>query len=332
MGHRNRIGSSPRRKPTQTAISLPAQNDNRRSRSWNPTNMNPALRIMLTQSVLALLVGSLAHLTPPLAAQEDAAGSAAGDETEASHDKKGNDAEKAAMQAAKEHIARFKMRLADSSGDLVEPVDRPLLAYGEPARANSHGTLWAFGTRGRPVAFVELWQAADNEALWFQSVVRTGDQPLRLDLSDGKRWRPPEGKIARTAIKNAPRPSATKPTRLRQLKSLARQFTAHEFWGSDNSRAELRLLVQPVHRYDDAPAGLQDGAAFIFAHGTNPEIILLLEALGPTADQSRWHFVLFPPAVRKRMWRSTRTKSGRGPPLLAWWVWRPTTTGFFRCR
>ena len=80
------------------------------------------------------------------------------------------------------------------------------------------------------------------------------------------------------------------------MKELARRFKAFEFFqprGSDSlERYELRLLPQPIHRYADASAGLLDGALFVIAYGTNPEVVLVIEANGKEKTQPVWTFAL----------------------------------------
>jgi hypothetical protein len=72
------------------------------------------------------------------------------------------------------------------------------------------------------------------------------------------------------------------------MKEISRRFEAHEFWDPDNSRFELRLLVQPVHRYSDESQSLIDGAIFVLAHDTNPEILVQLEAHADINSDGRW--------------------------------------------
>lgn len=205
-----------------------------------------------------------------------------------------DDAEKAQLQIAARHVTQLTIRVLDGEGEVAALVDRPLLSFGDPARTASHGTLWAFGTHGRPDAFMKLWQGTENQTFWYQSLIRSGDRRLLLALPGGQSWRPPQEKVARTPIADADPPSASRPGRLRQLKSLAMRFNAYEVGDPDRARFELRLLVQPVHRYDDGDNGIQDGAVFVMAHGTNPEMILLIEALGSAIDRAGWHFSAFP--------------------------------------
>lgn len=85
-----------------------------------------------------------------------------------------------------------------------------------------------------------------------------------------------------------------KAKRLRQFKQLARRFEADEFYKprgqSKKERYALRLLPQPIHRYSDPDSGVLDGGLFVFAFGTNPEIILQIECLGNEGTSPKWHY------------------------------------------
>jgi hypothetical protein len=71
------------------------------------------------------------------------------------------------------------------------------------------------------------------------------------------------------------------------LRSLSREFTGRSL--SDAGQAwELRLLPQPLYRYESTDPDVLDGALFtlVSSAGTDPEIILLLEARKtPTGPQ-----------------------------------------------
>lgn len=245
---------------------------------------------------LAIAMLSAMLMTPERCARggPDSADKAPAEERESQSAEEQSAAEKRRLRGAREHLKRLTMRAGDGPGGEVAPVERPLLAYGDPARIANHGTLWAFGPSGRPAAFMELWQGSADRPFWYHSLIRTSDQDLLLLSPDGRRWQPPRDRVARTKIDEAPPPAEAASARLRQLKALSKRFAAHEIGDPNNSRYELRLLVQPVHRYDDAESGIQDGAAFVFAHGTNPELIVLLEALGDSAERARWHYSAFP--------------------------------------
>jgi hypothetical protein len=58
---------------------------------------------------------------------------------------------------------------------------------------------------------------------------------------------------------------------------------------------ELRLLPQPLYRYESADPDILDGAVFAFvtSAGTDPEALLVLEARKPSGkDLPVWHYAV----------------------------------------
>jgi hypothetical protein len=62
------------------------------------------------------------------------------------------------------------------------------------------------------------------------------------------------------------------------MRAIAEEYQAIDDFEAQKSRWELRLLTKPIARYSVAGKGIIDGALFAFAHGTDPEVFLLLEA------------------------------------------------------
>jgi hypothetical protein len=208
-------------------------------------------------------------------------------------DSRDDESAKAAVQAAAAHVHRMKLQSVDGVGQIVPLIEQPLLSFGDLARVYNHGTLWAWGTKGRPVAFMELFQQPKTDnGRWTQSVTLTASPNVVLETPENDRWEPGSTAFEAIPVPIASTPAEKESARLRQLKEMARRFAAHEIWDPNRSRYELRLLVQPVHRYSDPQASVQDGAVFVFAHGTNPECLLLIEALGDSLASARWHSAL----------------------------------------
>ncbi len=93
-------------------------------------------------------------------------------------------------------------------------------------------------------------------------------------------------------LMGAPPPDSSEAIRMRRLKEQARRFSAYERWDPNNSRFEMRLLVQPVHRYRDAKRHIIDGAVFLLAVENNPQVLLLLEMLEKEKNGSEWQYLL----------------------------------------
>jgi hypothetical protein len=139
---------------------------------------------------------------------------------------------------------------------------------------------------------MELWTQADDSGNWYHVVHSLSVGLVTAEIGGGLWWSPRRPGIQLKPLPGAPAPATKKVARLRQMKQLARRFSAHQFWDPNNQRSELRLLPQPIHRYEDPGAGLLDGAVFTFVHGTDTEIILLIELLRRKADSSAWQYGL----------------------------------------
>jgi hypothetical protein len=174
--------------------------------------------------------------------------------------------------------------------------DRPLLRYHDQSREAGEGlrgvvdaALWRLGTAGRPKAIVtlEIYLADEGDpVLTYEFVSLT---PQKFDMNrraHGVQWLPHGTQLSMETLRGLAKPADTPRARLSQMRELARRFTAEEKLFEE--RISLRLLAQPIDRYDDETAGILDGAVFVFANGTNPEMGLLLEC-----SDKQWSFGTF---------------------------------------
>ena len=238
------------------------------------------------------------------------------------------DEERARLARCLKHMQQCDARLAKDAEGQVEMVDRPVLMFGDSARANQNGSVWVFGKKGRPLAFIELYKGTERTDRWVHAATLTGKDLIVMKTPLSGQWKPEKLQIEPAPIADAPAPEAKETQQLRQARELARRFTAHEFWDPDNSRSELRLLAQPVHRYSDEQQELRDGAAFMIAHGTNPEVILLIEAIGKDLKTARWHYSLARLGSAemhveldgKEVWKCSRAPGVVGSPSDPYWL------------
>jgi hypothetical protein len=114
------------------------------------------------------------------------------------------------------------------------------------------------------------------------------EQPLRGKFDGKEVWVSSEPGLRFAALPAAPLPAAGKPERLLQMREFARAcvVTKRE---RDGNLTELRLLTQPIFRYEAPQAGLIDGALFAFVQGTDPDLFLLLEAR-ESGGKPAWQF------------------------------------------
>jgi hypothetical protein len=137
---------------------------------------------------------------------------------------------------------------------------------------------------------------------------------LKSARGGANQWNPAAG-LTRHLLPGAPPPAASPSGRSQQMRVFCHDFSAHTV-SSGGDRTELRLLPQPLYRYQSTGSSVIDGSlfAFVCSVGTDPEVFLLLEVLS-TADGPRWHYAvarfshhnMFVKYQEQPVWQSIRT-------------------------
>lgn len=177
----------------------------------------------------------------------------------------------------------------------VQPIKSPLLRSINPERDHHDGTLWAWGREGRPVAFCKIWLRGKETRYWvheFSSTTTASAPSLAAIRSDRQVWVPQTAGIELKPFEGAAPPGAKQAQRLEQMKVLASRFSAHEFWIPNNTRYDMDLIRNPVHRYADRKSGLIDGGVFVFTYKTAPLVIMFVEAFQLEDGKPAWRYGL----------------------------------------
>lgn len=199
-----------------------------------------------------------------------------------------------------EHLAHMKevaasIKLLQTPRDHKSEVElkaEPILRYSDNSRFNNESTLWIWTSGGRPtaIAAIEYYPRHPKGPQWLYEIASLSPQRIAAEREPELRWTAKEPGLKQHVLEDA-KPIADKATRrLSQMKEMCRRFTAHES-AVVEGRVELRLMSSPLHRYSDSAAGVVDGAIFAFANGTNPEVLLVLEA-NDNKDAPPWHYSL----------------------------------------
>jgi hypothetical protein len=197
--------------------------------------------------------------------------------------------ERLKLEEMKQVVRRFRMEVIDDrrQPSPATPAAEPLHRWTDPTRPFSGGALWAWRSSGRPVAIIAI-ELYDSWALEFVSL---SAGPLRAD--DGAiSWTPAGAGVVFRDIPDSPAAAIDEAGRLRQMRELARAFSASEFW--EERHHALRLMPHPIDRYADSGSGLVDGAIFAYANGTNPEVLLMIEARRQGDRPSSWVYAAAP--------------------------------------
>lgn len=186
---------------------------------------------------------------------------------------------------------RWEMFLDKKRETKAELREKPIYIWTNPTRGGGqHGAVLVWTHRGRPVVVGSIFShPEEGKRMLCHEFHSLAAGELRPEHPQAERWEPKASvKLARLSAKGAPDSSPSK--RLLQMKTLAREFTAHSV-DYNQERWQLRLLTQPLYRYEEPQDDVLDGAlfAFVTSAGTDPEVILALEAR-KLADGPAWFY------------------------------------------
>jgi hypothetical protein len=184
------------------------------------------------------------------------------------------------------------------TADATNPLTpQPVLRWRNVVRGQvGEAMMVVWPHNGRPVAMASIYPWDGLMCHEFDSLSRRNN-PVARD-KDRVIWSPATAGGEFKDVPGTPKPGRTPAERLLQMKAIAGRFQATMTgWQADNSDQEaLRLLPRPLYRYEltnakDPDPDLRDGALFAYVLGTDPEVVLILEAVG-TAEKADWQYAL----------------------------------------
>lgn len=191
----------------------------------------------------------------------------------------------------KEKAAEIELRRGGEAPFKLVP--EPVLRYSNAEReiGSLDGATFVWLDGSRPIAVVSFSVRKQGNSV-YRECTSLSKAPLVCQQGETPAWSPKQGGLLDQALADAPPPAATRPLRLTQLRTLARRFTASCYNPRNEEPSELRLLTQPLYRYDDEKAGLIDGAVFAFVVSNDPELLLVLEAVKSEGRAAAWRYSL----------------------------------------
>jgi len=174
--------------------------------------------------------------------------------------------------------------------------ERPVYLWTNPTKGSGqYGSVFIWTSEGRPAAIGSFFghpiaQGTTERRRMvheFHALAQTQLFPVCGD-GDGQIWQP-EAAISLHPLPETQAVDASPLKRLLTMRNIGRAFGGYTVdWRKQ--RWELRLLPQPLFRYEKPPADIIDGAllAFVTDAGTDPEVLLLLEA----RKEGGWHYAV----------------------------------------
>jgi hypothetical protein len=156
------------------------------------------------------------------------------------------------------------------------------MKYTDVPRLIDMATLWVWHDEGSLVALgkVEAYKRPGGPK-WLYCFTSASPGLVEARWPDGHRFKARKPGMEWVAL-DGPTPHETAVGRRRQLKELFHRFSATTRDDKLKTSDELRPLARPLHEYSAPGKGTLHGALCgLAANGTNPDVIVALEAIGP---------------------------------------------------
>lgn len=208
--------------------------------------------------------------------------------------------------------------LAESEGQTIRLLEKPLLTYTNPVRAGrTEGSVFLWTDEGRPVLVAAFWSVDSPSDRSLRRLSREWhslvQEDMSVDLDSARVWQSGEPGMEWHSLSDNAAPAKSRTLRLVQMRKIVAGVQAT----IDTGESELRLMPQPLYRYPESTPDVLDGAMFAFVMGTDPELFAVVEAVHQKrAAQWRIGFVHFTNAPVEAHLNGLKIFTvGRCPPM-----------------
>lgn len=171
--------------------------------------------------------------------------------------------------------------------------ETPLFSWATPEREAVGGELYVWTVAGRPLATIGIWTYDDvKDSHELQSLSTEG---LSAARNGSTVWTTRVGGLKFTKLSDSAVPDNASVRRKSQMRTiLAQRFSAEVVNRQTSDVTQLRLIPQPLFRYEAATESVLDGAIYSLAMGTDPEVLVLLEARKESDGATAWYYAFAP--------------------------------------
>lgn len=184
--------------------------------------------------------------------------------------------------------AQYTLTSADDRKQTFKFHEAAVVRFSNPIAGSKDGTVYVWSANGRPKAVVKLFTY--NNEHYTHEWLSLSEGAFTAERDGKIIWNPSEPGVTFRELPDVPKPAESATERLRQMKLLSAKFSSTYIAKHlDAKPFELRLLTQPLFRYDAEDDSRTDGAIFTFVQSTAPVGLLLLETRR-TTEGLRWHY------------------------------------------
>ena len=194
-------------------------------------------------------------------------------------------------------------------------VSEPVMRWSHYDIGRYYGDLHVVTANERPVAIFAMFRWFHPTTPAYFCATALDDSGVIARKNGTTIWRPSTSSVDWKPLPNARPPGRSAASRLVHMRRYARRFSgevSNRPVADRNTFKTLRLLPQPIYRYS---TDVVDGAIFAFSEGTNPAVLVCLEAdLDPAKPTwrygiaRRWSFESHMSFDNQEIWTAPSTR------------------------
>jgi hypothetical protein len=198
------------------------------------------------------------------------------------------------MQFLKETVAGLQLYEPPNRNQPLGLTAHPVLGpYNNTTGPSRFGATFLWLAGERPVGAVSISIRRGQSSPVFCECSSFWARPLECSRDGKVLWKPQRAGVLHERLSDAPAPADSKPRRLTQMRDLARRFSVTSYRSEPEEANHLRLLATPIFRFAAEDEGILDGGVFAFANATDPDGLLLLEAVRDQPGKpAYWRYTL----------------------------------------
>lgn len=217
-------------------------------------------------------------------------------------DESKQNSEEAEQRARKERYTKWMKSYADETKvvlakkkdeneQLAELVPNAVFRYSDELRFIPDATLWVWTHDHRPVAFQKV--EGNNHGggqMWTICFASLSEELISVRWPTRRTFTATKPGVTFQQIPMSDAPASNLRGRSVQLKALKERFSARLNVDKEGKHGdETRTMAKPLFEYSDPVSKLPLGAIFgMSATGTNPDLLLLIEARNDSEGKPRW--------------------------------------------
>lgn len=196
-----------------------------------------------------------------------------------------------ALATTTEAATHYEFRLVEEPSKSLKFHPQSLLRWSNPVIGVIYGNVFVWTKDGRPevIGSILQWYEPHKHATHEFHSLSSGSVEGSRDGS--LVWATTKPGLQLKPIPQGPLVDESPLVRLRQMRSIVRQLKVSST-SQSGEQYKLRLLSQPIFRYGDVKSNVLDGALFSFVQGTDPEVIVLIEARKDYSGTPRWQIAM----------------------------------------